>query len=174
MKFILIILAGITLLTKPVMGQTIQAKITDNNNEPLTGAIAELRLTKDSTLNKVAVADATGKVIFDQIKPGSYFIKTTFLGFNNYFSPAFEFTEGENKDFRTIKLSSSSTNLKQATITAFKPLVEVKADKTVFNVENSINSTGSTALELLQKAPGVVLDSWWRVYSRFLTGITLV
>ena len=65
MKFILIILAGITLLTKPVMGQTIQAKITDNNNEPLTGAIAELRLTKDSTLNKVAVADATGKVIFD-------------------------------------------------------------------------------------------------------------
>ena len=33
------------------------------------------------------------------------------------------------------------------------------SDKTVFNVENSINSTGSTAYELLQKAPGVVVDN---------------
>ena len=159
MKYILSILAGLTLLTQSAISQTIQAKITDSKNEPLTGAIAELRLIKDSTLSKVAVADVSGKVIFDQIKPGIYFLKTSFLGFNNYLSPEFEFTEGENKDFHTIKLSSSSTNLKQATITAFKPLIEVKADKTVFNVENSINSTGSTALELLQKAPGVVVDN---------------
>jgi len=98
MKSILNILAGITLLTQPVMSQTIQAKITDNNNEPLTGAIAELRQIKDSTLSKVAVADVSGKVIFEQIKPGSYFLKTTFLGFNNYLSPAFDFKEGDNKD----------------------------------------------------------------------------
>ncbi len=37
-------------------------------------------------------------------------------------------------------------------------MIEVKADKTVFNVENSINATGSNAFELLQKSPGVTTD----------------
>jgi hypothetical protein len=37
-------------------------------------------------------------------------------------------------------------------------MIEVKADKTILNVENTINSTGQDALELLRKAPGVTLD----------------
>ena len=37
-------------------------------------------------------------------------------------------------------------------------MIEVRADKTVFNVENSINATGSNAFELLQKSPGVSVD----------------
>ena len=37
-------------------------------------------------------------------------------------------------------------------------MIEVTAGKTVFNVENSINATGSNAFELLQKSPGVVTD----------------
>ena len=32
-------------------------------------------------------------------------------------------------------------------------MIEVKADRTVFNVESSINATGNNALELLQKSP---------------------
>ena len=35
----------------------------------------------------------------------------------------------------------------------------VRADKMVFNVENTINASGSTAFELLRKAPGVVVDN---------------
>ena len=35
----------------------------------------------------------------------------------------------------------------------------MKPDKTVFNVENSINASGSTAFELLQKSPGVLVDN---------------
>ena len=37
-------------------------------------------------------------------------------------------------------------------------MIEVTADKTVFNVEESINATGSNAFELLQKSPGVTID----------------
>ena len=38
-------------------------------------------------------------------------------------------------------------------------MIEVRADKTVFNVEASINATGSNALELLQKSPGIQVDN---------------
>ena len=37
-------------------------------------------------------------------------------------------------------------------------MVEVKADKTILNVEGTINAVGSNALELLRKSPGVLLD----------------
>jgi hypothetical protein len=139
--------------------QTISTKITDQKNEALTGAVVELRLSTDSTLSKVAVADADGIVKFDQVKAGNYFLKSTFIGYNPYWGNGFEFSGNGNRELPTIKLNSSATNLQQATVTAFKPLVEVKSDKTVFNIENSINATGSTAYELLQKAPGVVIDN---------------
>jgi outer membrane receptor protein involved in Fe transport len=38
-------------------------------------------------------------------------------------------------------------------------MVEVKADRTVFNVDGTINSSGSDAVELLRMAPGVVVDN---------------
>lgn len=140
--------------TAPISG-----KVTDQNNEPLTGAVTELRNVKDSTLAKVTIVDANGNFNFESAKAGNYYLKVSLLGFNPHFSSAFEFDGTSAKQFPVIKMEPSTVALKQANVTAFRPLVEVKADKTVFNVENSINSTGSTAYELLQKAPGVVVDN---------------
>ena len=37
-------------------------------------------------------------------------------------------------------------------------MVEVKADKTILNVEGTINAVGYDALELLRRSPGVMID----------------
>jgi outer membrane receptor protein involved in Fe transport len=39
-----------------------------------------------------------------------------------------------------------------------KPFIEQQIDKTVVNVENSVVSAGSTAIEILEKSPGVTVD----------------
>jgi hypothetical protein len=57
-----------------------------------------------------------------------------------------------------LKLSKLATALSNVTVTSAKPMVEVKADKTILNVEGTINAVGSNALELLRKSPGVSLD----------------
>ncbi|RYE00564.1 MAG: TonB-dependent receptor, partial [Sphingobacteriales bacterium] len=44
------------------------------------------------------------------------------------------------------------------TVAARKPVIEVKADKMIVNVEGTINATGNDALELLRKSPGVLVD----------------
>src|SRR6476659_1536842 len=68
------------------------------------------------------------------------------------------------KDTSVVKLSVtkegnySFTDIKEIVVTAKKPTIEVKADKTILNVEGTINATGSTALELLRKSPGVTVD----------------
>ncbi|MBK7681729.1 MAG: TonB-dependent receptor [Bacteroidetes bacterium] len=137
----------------------ITGKITGGNGEGLIGAIAELRLVKDSSLSKAAATDVNGGYVLENSKEGIYFIKASFIGYNAFTGESFSFDGNTNKNIATIKLTESSIQLKSAEITGIKPLVEVKADMTVFNVENSINSTGSNAFELLQKAPGVVVDN---------------
>src|SRR5258706_1639267 len=142
-----------------VSSGTISGKITDGNNEPLTGAIVALRNAKDSSLAKASVADAAGKYVLDNIKAGNYFLKASLLGFTPFTGDVFSYEGSKAKELPEIKLTASSVTLKEAEVSAIKPLVEVKSDKVVFNVENSINSTGSTAYELLQKAPGVMVDN---------------
>lgn len=137
---------------------TINGKVTDINAEPLTGAAIELRNFLDSNLAKVNVAGVDGGFSFENVKQGKYYLKVSLIGFTPYFSEAINY-DGAATTIPVIKMGTSSTILKQAEVTAFKPLIEVKPDKTVFNVENSINSTGSNAYELLQKAPGVVVDN---------------
>ena len=140
-------------------GGTISGNITDNSSEPLTGAIAELRNSSDSSLAKVNVADVKGDYAFVNVRPGNYFLKTSLLGFEPYTGNAFAYDGSSEKELPAVKMNTTTTTLKQADISAIKPLVEVRSDKTVFNVENSINATGSTAYEVLQKAPGVVVDN---------------
>ena len=156
-----IFISSLLLVSTFSFGQSamISGKVTDEANEPLTGTVAELRNATDSSLTKVNVADTKGTFSFENVKAGNYFMKTTLLGFTAYKSDVFSYDGTSAKELKTIKMHASSVTLQQANVTGIKPLIEVKADKTVFNVENSINSTGSSAFELLQKAPGVVIDN---------------
>jgi len=55
-------------------------------------------------------------------------------------------------------LKDSSAHLPPAVVNGRKPVIEVKADKTILNVEGSINAVGQDALDLLRKSPGVMVD----------------
>ncbi len=91
-------------------------------------------------------------------KAGSYFLSATSVGYAKSTTSTFEVKEGQDYNSAPLTLLHSSTSLATVTVQAKKPMIEVKADKTVFNVENSINATGSNAFELLQKSPGVTTD----------------
>src|SRR5882757_7619264 len=51
-----------------------------------------------------------------------------------------------------------AVRLKEVTVTGKKAMVEQKTDRMVINVRNSITSAGGTALDVLEKAPGVTVS----------------
>lgn len=57
-----------------------------------------------------------------------------------------------------ILLELDQQMLQSATVTSRVNMLEVKVDKIVMNVSQSAFSSGSNALELLKKAPGVTID----------------
>jgi iron complex outermembrane recepter protein len=150
------LLFALCILCASTANAQITGKITDEKNEPMFGVSVALLKSSDSTLVKAAVTDDKGIYAFEGIAAGIYLVKAFMLGYETMWITPFTY-EG-SRNLATASLAPSSKNLKEVNIAAAKPMVEIKPDKTIFNVENSINSTGSTAFELLQKSPGVVVD----------------
>ncbi len=149
-----ILLCSIVSLTS---AQSISGKIIDAENQPLAFANIILYAAADSTMVKVELSDDDGQFTFKGIPAASYWVKATYVGMPPYQSEIFEL----NSDYElsTIQIQPTANELSEVTVTAQRPLLEMKPDKMVFNVEGSINASGSDALELLKKAPGVVVDN---------------
>ncbi|MFN0036130.1 MAG: TonB-dependent receptor domain-containing protein [Saprospiraceae bacterium] len=112
----------------------------------------------DTVLVKGAVTDDAGKFEIENVASGRYFLNANLVGAGKGASPAFDYNGGD-KTLEAVTLQGPDKELAQVTVVARKPIVEVKADKTILNVEGNINSQGQNALELLRKAPGVTVDN---------------
>jgi len=120
-------------------------------------AYAAMFLKSDSSLAKVETTNSKGEFKIINIKAGTYFFKATFVGLPNLIIDNIVLKENEIKNMEDLYFVLES--LEEVVITAQRSIVEVKADRTIFNVEGTINSTGSNALNLLRKAPSVNVDN---------------
>lgn len=141
-----------------INAQTIKGVVTDNENKPLGNATISLLKAKDSSVAKFAVTDKEGRFIMSGFREGKYLLSATYVGHAPAYSKVYEISSTAEVEVPSFVLTRSAGNLNDVTVTARRQLVEVKADKTVFNVEGTINAVGQDVLELLRKAPGVQID----------------
>ncbi len=133
--------------------------VQDNNGAGLRLATISLLHAKDSSLVKADLSGENGEFELIAASAGSYLLGYSATGFETRLTHPFELKAGQSFNAPAVALQILPRQLQQVTVTSRKQLIQVKPDKTVFNVQNSINATGSNALELLQKSPGVVIDN---------------
>ncbi|WP_338759342.1 outer membrane beta-barrel family protein [Bernardetia sp. ABR2-2B] len=135
---------------------SIKGIVESETNEPISFAAVGLMNQSDSSLAKATIADDEGKFRLVGISEGNYFITISSVGYDKFNQKI----KVLNESLDLGKLILKSNNVLEAVeVKVQKPLVEVFADKTVFNVEGTIAATGSSALEVLRKAPSVILDN---------------
>ena len=166
-----VILSCMLLLSVGLTAQTIKGRVIDENDAPVVFAAITLNAQKDSSLVKATITADYGIFELSGILPGKYVLKISNLGYAD-FSKRIDFS-GEDLDLGVFVLSSQTQNLEEVTVTSEKPMVQVLADKTVFNVENTINATGTSAFELLRKAPGVIVDNNGGIIVEGKTGVQI-
>lgn len=149
------------LLCLPTLAQSselgIHGKIIQADGEEVPFANVFLLSKEDSSIVKGVAASLEGEYTIDDIKPGTFLIMATMVGYKKGFSPVFEYTGG-NLRIADLRLDVEVKALEEVKVVAQKPFIEQEVDRTVINVENSIVSAGSTALEVLEKSPGVTVD----------------
>lgn len=155
----LLIISLFSLQLLNAQSSSVYGVILDEKGEGLPFATAILQSASDSSMVKGEVTDDAGQFRISGIESGSYFLKCTFVGYTSYYTDVFMLSTTEEKNLGELKFSDASVELGEVEVSAARPLIEVQPDKTVFNVDGSINATGNTALELLKKSPGVVVDN---------------
>ncbi len=144
------------------MAQTTSGKITGSvtdTQKAIEAATVNLLKAKDSTVVKFAITSKTGNFEIDLVKDGNYLISIQAVGFQKYYSSPFTVTAGSaDQSFSKIELVPSSNKLQDVTVASKKPLIEQKIDRTIVNVDASPTNVGSSALEVLEKSPGISVD----------------
>ena len=150
-------LALLLLLCTCVRAQfSVIGQVQDAENQAVAFANVALYATTDSSLVKVETTDDAGVFRMQNVPAAPYTLSVTYLGAPEL-RRAVDVTE--DLDLGVLTLAPAAVELAEATVTAQRALVEVKPDRTVFNVEGTINAVGNTGLDLLRKAPGVTVDN---------------
>lgn len=152
-----LIAAILALLTCATQAQQVSGTVTDPENKPVSQAVVSLIHLPDSAILKNELTDKSGSFHFNEVLQGSYLLNISFVGYAPKNSGVFKVGKSPVK-VPAITLSRIVASLEGVTVLSKKPMIEVKADKTIVNVENTINAIGNDALELLRKSPGVLVD----------------
>lgn len=145
--------------TSLIAQSKISGMITDNTGSPVAAATVLLLSSADSILVKGTVTNNAGHYFFEHIVAGKYFITSSYVGLSAGNTNSFQvISNNENIDQGILKLEPMTSSLANVTVVSRRPLYEQKPDRLVINVQNSITSAGNTALQVLERSPGVVVN----------------
>ena len=138
---------------------TITGVVANKNLQPVVAANVLLLKAIDSALVKGSSTSKEGIFSFENVRTGNYLLMITHIGFSNVHLPiSIHNSLPSRLDLETIQLSDESAELQQVTVQSRRPLFEQKIDRMIVNVRNSITSAGSTALDVLERSPGIIVN----------------
>ena len=145
--------------TSYAISNTITGTVKDEVSQPVDVATVSLMRLPDSVFVKAEFTNVDGTFAFVEIPAGTYYLNVSFLGYKNYTTDNFTVADGDMaSSIPEIILRPDDLELAEVSVVAQKPFVERKSDRLIVNVENSILAAGSSAMEVLAKAPGIVVS----------------
>lgn len=153
----------------------VMGSVVDVNGVPLQYATINVKKCSDSLTVQYGITDAEGKFRLEEIPFGKYFVEIQFVGYQKSTSAPFEITK-ENTVFKIpkYKMTDKNNEIDAVVIKAQRDMLQTNLDKTVFNVQSSINSSGQTAVEVLEEIPSVSVDVEGNVSLRGSENVTIL
>lgn len=147
------------LIQAQIKDSKIAGTVIDGSQKTIESSTITLLRIKDSAVVKMSVADKNGKFLFENVPAGDYVVSVTAVGHQKGFSESFEISaEKRSIELKTIELVPQTKSMSGVVVTGKKPLIEQKIDRTIVNVDAAVSNVGATALEVLEKSPGVTVD----------------
>jgi len=153
-----------------VVGRVVDAELA----APLEYANAVLYEKGSNNQITGAMTDSNGVFRLFQVKPGTYTLEVSFMGY--YPKKVENLVVGDQEAVRagTVKLERAVILMEGVDVTSEKPAVEFKIDKKVINVSKDFTAISGTAVDVLQNAPSVTVDIEGNVSLRGSTNFTLL
>lgn len=152
---------------------SVSGAITDAAGRPLEGATVILTAENNIPV-KTALSDDRGAFVLEKIKHGRYKLVINLTGFMKYVDSSIIINDQQaNIDRGSIKLVPHTNNLQDVTIRSQKPAIERKIDRTIVNADQMVSAAGSTAMDILERSPGVTVDNNGVISLKGKNGVTI-
>lgn len=132
---------------------------TTQEHRPLESATVTLLHAGDSSVAGVTVSDKAGRFQFKNIPAGKYRVLISAVGYEPSYATAAVSKDASQVNLQTITLTPRAESMAGVVVSAKRPPIEVRAGKTVVNVDASPTNAGLNVLEILEKSPGVSVDN---------------
>lgn len=167
--FILLLTSAVAQTAGKITGSILQ------NGKPADGATVSLLRAKDSATLKLTSANKEGLYAFENVADGKYLVSVTAVGHRKNFSKPIEILPQQLAvQVPAIGLTPLAKAMTDVTVTAKRPLIEQRIDRTIVNVDASITNIGASALEVLEKAPGVTVDREGNISLKGKDGVLVI
>ncbi|MEM9921928.1 MAG: TonB-dependent receptor [Bacteroidota bacterium] len=132
----------------------ITGQVFDDGGERLPFVNVLILSAVDSSLVSATLTDEAGHFLFEQAPEQDYLLSVQTLAYRDWYSTT---TRG-NQSFGDIQLEAAAYELDVLEVTARKKLIQQSGEGTIVNVQSSLLTKGSSALQLLERLPGVYID----------------
>ena len=138
---------------------TLQGSVVDSVNTPLPYTTVVILSNTDSSLINYAVSDGMGDFEIKNVKPNSYILQLSFMGYRTFSKPIK--VEGTNEiiDLDILKLSNNDQFLKEVSIEGDYIPIVFRNDTVEYNASSFKTQKGANVEKLLTKMPGIEVDS---------------
>lgn len=167
--FILLLVAPVT-FSQPSGG--VAGKVIDAEKKPVSYATVTVLKSDSSVVNGNLTGD-DGNFTVTPVTDGNFLLRVESIGYATMFQPV-AVTNGKTTRVGTIKLTQTSKQLDEVSVTAEKRVMELKVDKKVFNVEKNTTTAGGSATDVLQNVPSVSVDMDGNVNLRGKGNVTVL
>ena len=172
MKKIVLVLLAMVATMASVEAQNVKVKGTVRDaktGEVLPLVNVGLMRTADTVFVRGAASDFDGKFEIKDVKPGSYLLQASCVGYETHLDNLEILDNLVNLE---IKLRGG-TLLETVEITAEKPLYVMDGEKNMYNASEDVSIQTGTASDALQNAPGVEVDAEGNITLRGVSSVEI-
>ena len=113
----------------------------------------------DSTQITGTITDAQGQFELNRLNPGSYFIRTTFIGYQKKYVQDIDLERpGQTLNLGTINLPPSALYSESVVVEGERPPITYEIDRKIIDVASQQTSAAGNAADVLENAPSVTVD----------------
>lgn len=140
-------------------GATIEGYVYDaSSSVPMEFANIVLFRLPDSTQVTGTVTNSEGHFTLENIRGGNYYLRVSFIGFENSFINQVQVRGSSKIDLGKIYLKPKSIGMKDVVVSGERAQISYQIDKKVINVSQNFSSISGTAVDVLENIPSITVD----------------
>jgi ferric enterobactin receptor len=173
-SLILLLLLPVAALSHAQKGSVTGRVLDELTQDSLEYSSVAIYKTIDSSLVTGVITNQSGSFKIDGLDPGTYYIRTQFLGYESKQSDNFTLRDGQDLQMGFIMLAPAKQLVEEVTVRGNRINTVNKLDKQTYRADQFESAKGGSAVDVLKNMPSVAVNGLGEITVRGSSGFLVL